>query len=162
MEEKKIVVAVQNPYLDARARQTRMQVNNVTVVIGLAIIGAVGYWLYGLIMSWPTVSAPYKYVLAFYFYAIFVPVHSFVDVWDWMMDIHITPFPNLNGLIGLIGMALYSFLTLFVIIPLSLGYILKKLKLTWGNLFALFLAPGFLAIVWYIVASVLGWLFATS
>ena len=76
--------------------------------------------------------------------------------------IHITPFPNLNGLIGLIGMALYSFLTLFVIIPLSLGYILKKLKLTWGNLFALFLAPGFLAIVWYIVASVLGWLFATS
>ena len=65
MEEKKIVVAVQNPYLDARARQTRMQVNNVTVVIGLAIIGAVGYWLYGLIMSWPTVSAPYKYALAF-------------------------------------------------------------------------------------------------
>jgi len=36
------------------------------------------------------------------------------------------------------------------------------LQLTWGNLFALFLAPGFLAIAWYVVASVLGWLFATS
>lgn len=160
MQERRIVVEVSNPYLDARAKQARDDATVGIVFFICVVTGSILYGIFSLINSWQTFEAPYKYALAFYYYSIGFSVYSFVCVWDWLINLQPTPYRNLNGIMAMVAMAIYSLFMVFGFVPWVLGWLLRKLKLTWRGGLALFLAPGLLALVWYVIAGVFGWLFA--
>jgi hypothetical protein len=131
--------------------------------VSVLFFGALGYGAYSLfsmLHKWDTFDFPYNILTAFYYYSIAVPINTFSSVWTWLSSIGITPYPNINFLLSIIGIGAYGFLFLTLIVFII--EILKMIGLKNRNLINIMLLPMLLGGVWFIGSWVIGWLFQTN
>lgn len=128
-------------------------------LLALLAVGLICYEIFEAIIHWPEYPAPYKYVLAFYAYTIVLPLYSFVMVWSWLQNLRLTPFVNINFIISLIGIVIYSigFFTVASVVMKKLADIGIKKEL----IIALLIMPIILLVLWLIVSGIFSWIFAT-
>lgn len=129
----------------------------------LAVVGFVLYWLGGILGNFQQYPAPYKFVAAFYYFTIIVPLKTIPHVWQWFVFFHPTPWPNMNSVIRVVGIISYTFILLSVYMAWVhfLGRMAEKFGGSGvGTALSLFWGPAMLAFFWFIFSNIFGWLFA--
>jgi len=130
-------------------------------LLPLAILGAIVWWAWGMASTWNTLEQPYKYIAAYYYWIIVVPLKGFVPAWGYFASMQVSNFPNINLIIqlvlGVFGVLLYFFL---LILGLGVvGAILKACRLQrWWSTFLF--GPLVFAILWFLGAQLFNWLLA--
>jgi len=114
---------------------------------GLLILAAIGFGLYKLwffLSAWNDLSAPYKYVAAFYYYIFVVPLKCFIPVWQYSSTL--TSYENLNYVIGGFGVFLYGTVGIMGMIAIGRA-VLNALKIKRKLL--IILAPAIFSAIWF-------------
>ena len=120
----------------------------------LMLLVALLVYLWQLVGNWQTLAHPYRYLMAFYYVLIVLPLEAVVPIWHWASQL--TGYPNLNLVLKVLFSALYV-----VTLPLAAAAGLWHLAGRWrGYLPYALLAPGALALFWWVMSGVIGWLFA--
>ena len=128
----------------------------------LLVLGAIGfglYWLWQKVNQWSDLNEPYNYISGFYYFTIALPIKSFGFVWHWLERNDITPYPNLNFCICIIGIVTYAFVILIAIglVVAILEKIGINIKVQKGIMFL----PAVFAFFWFIISFIFSWLFNT-
>lgn len=123
-------------------------------ILWLLICGVL--YLCELFSGWQTMAQPYKYVAAYYYYMMVLPLKWIINVWDYGSSL--TGYHNLNIIIG--GIFVLSYV--FAIIPLMMQICFEILKLFGIHhlRFVIIFLPGILCLMWLACSSIIGWLFA--
>lgn len=102
--------------------------------------------------SWATLTSPYKWVAAYYYYLIVKPLSWFGNVWTYLTSPGLTAHPNLNLIIAIVGTIGYGMFLLTVVA--SLAAIFR------GKFIALSVGPLAGALLWLGMSSAYGWMFS--
>lgn len=138
---------------------SKEEIKGIYLLIGLGAVWLVLYSIYDALIHWQQFSAPYKYVLAFYYYLIIVPLYSFGRVWYWLRSLEPTPFVNINFIVSLIGILIYTAIFLGVL-SVTLHW-LKKIGIGIKSVGFILLLPLILSVLWFIVSGIFSWIFTT-
>jgi len=115
------------------------------IAAGVCLFAA-GWFFWSLLYDWHELSHPYKYISAYYYYLIVVPLKFFSNVWQFSSNL--TSSRNLNFVFGAIAVSLYGMACL----PFLMGvffWILKKLKIQkfWA---IVFFGPALISLLWFL------------
>lgn len=126
----------------------------VFLLICLAALYKFVGWVSETLHNWETLTLPYKYIAAFYYYIVAIPIKGFSYIWEWGKGMSFTAYPNINLVINCALILIYSAALLSVIFLLSraLSGFLKFLIIV--------LSPALVATLWYLVTSIYHWLIA--
>ena len=135
------------------------------VLVIVAVGGFLLYWLGGILGNFQQHPAPYRFVSAFYYLTIIVPLKTIPSVWQWFEFLNLTPWRNMNSVIRVVGIIGYTviLLSLYTAWVNLLGRIANKtfdIDDGVSVAFGWFSAPAIFAFLWFIFSNILGWLFA--
>lgn len=104
--------------------------NRVLTGFILSVLGA-GAYVCDLVMQRypPEFGLPYSAVVDFYRSTLVKPAQTFIDVWHWLLELHLTESNDLNLAISVIAMVLYTlaFLWLYAIFVEIIGIMIARL-----------------------------------
>ncbi|WP_296210888.1 hypothetical protein [Psychrobacter sp. UBA3480] len=115
------------------------------------------YWLSGAIKNYAAFDFPYNIIAAFYHYFFNLPIQSVGLVWRWLKLLELTPYPNLNLIFSLIGIAFYSLFVLSIY-----AYIAKTISEKFedsAGFAAITIGPAIIAFLWFVAVLILSWVF---
>lgn len=129
------------------------------IALGIGLVLAYNYLLY--IEDWRTFGAPYKYVAAFYFYMITIPLDTATTLVYDIAGMGLTKYYNINRILGWLGLIAYIFGIGFIIFFIAsiikkVTYIPKRVSILFY-----FFGPLIFIILWYVVSRIFAWVFAT-
>ena len=126
------------------------------IIFLLIVFGGGGWLLWNFLSNWQALPHPYKYVAAYYYHLLVVPLKWFSTIWQHSTTL--TGYPNLNLVIGGLAVVLYGVLGIPLMIGLSLAALQKlKIQRYWSTIL---FGPATLSLLWLVGSSILGWLFA--
>lgn len=121
----------------------------------IGIVGAAAYHLlFGMasVLDHPEEHAwVYVFATHFYYYTAFVPLRSVLSAWNFITSM--TPWGNLNFILGIILTPIYGYLALVLLAGVWIGVINRILRL---NAAFIYMAPALMTAVW----AAGSWLFA--
>ena len=129
-----------------------------SVIIVGVVLGA--FWLLNKVANtfsdWQSLEAPYRYAVGFYHYLVMEPLVLVSGFYDFLFNIQVTEYPNVNLVLSCILLVLAVCAVMYVLLQL-LSFQAGQFPLLTYGLIALIM-PALLALLWFMLSSLWQWM----